>query len=276
MALQEINTSDFTAYIDHEKYNTTRNEAIIRVSNAPGISGWVFDVPRGETITLTSEATDHYTEDGSFLSDHIVLKPIQITLSGFVGNLVYRVPQKGSVEYAADQAASKLLAVNSFLGPLTQGATQKAAAIVSQASYLANQVNALKKKGSNVVDFFKNGLNGNKEPDPQTVAYHDLKALWKSKQIVSLQTYWEFFPTMSIVNITAQHDDLTDDYTDISVTLKELRLVNVETVPISEDLFPAPDTLQGESTTDKGKISGTGKDSKSFFYSAFESLGWIK
>lgn len=276
MALQEINTSDFTAYIDHEKYNTTRNEAIIRVSNAPGISGWVFDVPRGETITLTSEATDHYTEDGSFLSDHIVLKPIQITLSGFVGNLVYRVPQKGSVEYAADQAASKLLAVNSFLGPLTQGATQKAAAIVSQASYLANQVNALKKKGSNVVDFFKNGLNGNKEPDPQTVAYHDLKALWKSKQIVSLQTYWEFFPTMSIVNITAQHDDLTDDYTDISVTLKELRLVNVETVPISEDLFPAPDTLQGESTTDKGKISGTGKDLKSLLYSAEESLGWIK
>lgn len=276
MALQEINTSDFTAYIDHEKYNTTRNEAIIRVSNAPGISGWVFDVPRGETITLTSEATDHYTEDGSFLSDHIVLKPIQITLSGFVGNLVYRVPQKGSVEYAADQATSKLLAVNSFLGPLTQGATQKAAAIVSQASYLANQVNALKKKGSNVVDFFKNGLNGNKEPDPQTVAYHDLKALWKSKQIVSLQTYWEFFPTMSIVNITAQHDDLTDDYTDISVTLKELRLVNVETVPISEDLFPAPDTLQGESTTDKGKISGTGKDSKSLLYSAGESLGWIK
>lgn len=276
MALQEINTSDFTAYIDHEKYNTTRNEAIIRVSNAPGISGWVFDVPRGETITLTSEATDHYTEDGSFLSDHIVLKPIQITLSGFVGNLVYRVPQKGSVEYAADQAASKLLAVNSFLGPLTQGATQKAAAIVSQASYLANQVNALKKKGSNVVDFFKNGLNGNKEPDPQTVAYHDLKALWKSKQIVSLQTYWEFFPTMSIVNITAQHDDLTDDYTDISVTLKELRLVNVETVPISEDLSQAPDTLQGESTTDKGKISGTGKDSKSLLYSAGESLGWIK
>lgn len=276
MALQEINTSDFTAYIDHEKYNTTRNEAIIRVSNAPGISGWVFDVPRGETITLTSEATDHYTEDGSFLSDHIVLKPIQITLSGFVGNLVYRVPQKGSVEYAADQAASKLLAVNSFLGPLTQGATQKAAAIVSQASYLANQVNALKKKGSNVVDFFKNGLNGNKEPDPQTVAYHDLKALWKSKQIVSLQTYWEFFPTMSIVNITAQHDDLTDDYTDISVTLKELRLVNVETVPISEDLFQAPDTLQGESTTDKGKISGTEEDSKSLLYSAGESLGWIK
>lgn len=276
MALKEINTSDFTAYIDHEKYNTTRNEAIIRVSNAPGISGWVFDVPRGETITLTSEATDHYTEDGSFLSDHIVLKPIQITLSGFVGNLVYRVPQKGSVEYAADQAASKLLAVNSFLGPLTQGATQKAAAIVSQASYLANQVNALKKKGSNVVDFFKNGLNGNKEPDPQTVAYHDLKALWKSKQIVSLQTYWEFFPTMSIVNITAQHDDLTDDYTDISVTLKELRLVNVETVPISEDLFPAPDTLQGESTTDKGKISGTEKDFKSLLYSAGESSGRIK
>lgn len=276
MSLQEISTADYTSYFDITKYNDARNAAVISVANSPGISGWIFDIPRGESITMTAEATDHYTEDGSFLTDHIVLKPIQISLSGFVGNLVYKVPQKGSAAYAADQAVSKLLTVNSYLGPLTQGATQAAAGIISQASYVADQVSALKKKASNVVDFFKNGTDGNKEPDPQTVAYHDLKALWKSKQIVSLQTYWEFFPTMAIVNVTAQHDDTTDDYTDISVTLKELRIVSVETTKVNEELFPASNVLQGESSVDKGKITGTDKDSKSILYSADESLGWIK
>jgi hypothetical protein len=276
MALEEVTTEDYTSYFDITAYDKAKNAAVLSVANSPGISGWVFDVPRGESITMTAEATDHYTEDGSFLTDHIVLKPIQITLSGFVGNLVYRVPQKGTVEYAADQATSRLLAVNSYLGPLTQGATQIAAAVTSQVSYIANQVNALKKKASNVVDFFKNGLSGNKEPDLQTVAYHELKALWKSKQIVSLQTYWEFFPTMAIVSITAQHDDATDDYTDISVTLKELRLVNIETTKVNEDLFPASNILQSEETVDKGKVSGTDKNTKSILYSAGESLGWIE
>jgi len=276
MSINAVSTVDHLSYIDLAAYDKAKNAAIISIPGHQGISGWIFDIPRGESVTMTAEATDHYTEDGSFLTDHIVLKPVQISLSGYVGNLVYRVPQKGSAEYAADQAASKLLAVNAYLGPITQGATQKAAAVVSQASYIANQLNALKKKASNVVDFFKNGLNGNKEPDPQTIAYHELKALWKSKQIVSLQTYWEFFPTMAIVSITAQHDDVTDDYTEISVTLKELRLVGIETTKVNEDLFPASNVLQDEGTVDKGKTSGTDKDSKSILYSAGESLGFIK
>ena len=276
MALQEITTSDFTSYINHLTYNEARNKAIVSALNAPGISGWVFDIPRGETVTMPAEVTDHYTEDGAFLSDHIVLKPQQITLTGYIGNLVYRVPQKGTLEYAASQAASKLLAVNSYLGPLTQGATQKAAAIVSQVSYVANQVNALKKKGSNVVDFFKNGLNGNKEPDPQTVAYHDLKALWKSKQIVSLQTYWEFFPTMAIVNISAQHDETTDDYTDISITLKELRLVNVETVAVNEDLLQPPVEVQTQPTVDQGKLQGRDTSNETLLFTGAADTGIVQ
>jgi hypothetical protein len=267
MSISNISGGDYYSYLDMEKYLDTKNAALVSVPGMEGISGWVFDIPTGEEINLSADVTDHPTENGSFISDHVVVKPIQITLSGYVGNLVYRVPQPGSAEYQADQLTSKLLAVNSYLGPLTQGATQMAAAVTSQVSYIANQVNAIKKKATNIVNFFK---GAEKEPDPQTIAYHELKALWKSKQIVSLQTYWEFFGTMIITNVTARHDDQTDDYTDISVTLKEIRLVNVKTTAVKEDLFAAANTQQNTDDVDKGKISGTEELESALHYGLYK------
>lgn len=266
MSVENISVKDYSSYLDMEKYIDEKSAAVVSLPGFNGISGWVFDVPTGEEITLSADVTDHPTENGSFISDHVVVKPVMVTLSGYVGNLVYRSPQPGSIEYVADQITSKLLAVNAYLGPLTQGATQKAATITSQVSYVANQVNAIKKKATNIINFLK---GAEKEPDPQTIAYHELKALWKSKQIVSLQTYWEFFGTMVITNISARHDESTDDYTDISITLKEIRLVDVETTEVQDDLFPAANTQQDAAEIDKGKIGGKEEQQSLLYYGLY-------
>lgn len=273
MSVENISVKEYSSHLDMNTYIQEKSAAVVSLPGFNGISGWVFDIPTGEEISLMADATDHPTENGSFISDHVVIKPVQLRLSGFVGNLVYRAPQPGSVEYVADQITSKLGAVNAYLSPLTQGMSQKAAQVASQVSYVANQVNAIKKKATNIVNFLK---GSEKEPDPQTIAYHELKALWKSKQIVSVQTYWEFFGTMVITNITARHDETTDDYTDISVTLKEIRLVDVETTEMKDDLFPAANTQQGASEIDKGKLSGSDKDNRSLLYDIAESGGFIK
>lgn len=273
MSVQDISVKDYNSYLDMDKYIQEKSAAVVSLPGFNGISGWVFDIPSGEEILLTADVTDHPTENGSFISDHVVVKPDQVTLSGFVGNLVHRSPQPGSAEYVADQITSKLLAVNAYLGPLTQGATQKAAAVASQVSYVANQVNAIKKKATNVVNFLR---GAEKEPDPQTIAYHELRALMKSKQIVSVQTYWEFFGTMIITSVSARHDEKTDDYTDISITLKEIRLVDIETTEVNGDLFPAANTQQGATEIDKGKISGSDKDRRSLLYDIFEAGGLIQ
>lgn len=266
MSVENISVKDYSSFLDMNKYIDEKSAAVVSLPGFNGISGWVFDVPTGEEITLPADVTDHPTENGSFVSDHVVVKPVMVTLSGYVGNLVYRSPQPGSVEYVADQITSKLLAVNAFLGPLTQGATQKAAAAVSQVGYVASLANAVKKKATNVINFLK---GAEKEPDPQTIAYHELKALWKSKQIVSLQTYWEFFGTMIITNVSARHDDKADDYTDISITLKEIRLVDVETTEVQDDLFPAANTQQDAAEIDKGKIGGKEEQQSLLYYGLY-------
>lgn len=276
MSINAVSNVNYMSYIDLQSYDNAKNAAVLFIPGYSGISGWVFDIPRGETITLTADITEHYTEDGSNLTDHVVLKPTKITLTGYVGNLVYKAPQKGSLEYLATQATSALGTVSAYAGPLTQGATQIAAQVIAQASYAANVAKNLAKKATNVVNFFKNGSTGNKEPDAQTIAYHEIRALWKSKQIVSVQTYWEFFPSMCIESITASHDEMTDDITDFSVTLKELRIVEIETTKTNEDLFKAANETQSESVSDKGRLGGEESDPDSVAWNIRDNSGLKK
>ncbi len=229
--------------------------AIISIpgSKNKGIAGWVFDIPTGESVDLSSDISEHYTESGSFVNDHVVLKPIRITLSGFIGELVFRVPQPGSAEYALEQIQNRLLIVNSYLGPLSQGATQKAAAIVAKAAYIFNQAQAMAKRAQNLVGMFSGADTGE---SAQTKAYLELVALWASKQILNVQTPWALFSSMIIETVSAKQDDQANDYSDISITLKEIRFANVQTVSFDNNLFPPASSAQGAPTTSNGISSG--------------------
>ena len=57
--------------------------------------GFLFNILGEEVVTLTADATDHYVEDNSAIQDHIALKPITITLHGYIGE-VNNVPPKMS------------------------------------------------------------------------------------------------------------------------------------------------------------------------------------
>lgn len=49
---------------------------------------YIFDTRGDEDVTLESEITDNWVEDNSTMQDHIGLKPMSITLTGYVGELV--------------------------------------------------------------------------------------------------------------------------------------------------------------------------------------------
>ena len=88
MSVENISVKDYSSYLDMNKYIDEKSAAVVSLPGFNGISGWVFDVPTGEEITLSADVTDHPTENGSFISDHVVVKPVMVTLSGYVGNLV--------------------------------------------------------------------------------------------------------------------------------------------------------------------------------------------
>lgn len=263
MAFSSILQSDSSKATDVTAYVDEKQTILVSVAGKKGISGWLFDVPKDQTLTHTAEMSEHYTEQGSFINDTRILKPAQIVLSGYIGELVYRAPQPGTAEYALQQAQNKLLAVNAYLGPLTQGATQKAAAAVAQASYVYDQIGAIAKRAQNVVDYFSGDEAVMNE---QQKAYVKIYSIFASGQVVEVQTPWRFFPAMQIVSLVARQDETTNDYTDFSVTLQEYRTAGVMVTDFDSDIFPASEIVQSQDVTDQGKVAGKSADS-SLLYS---------
>jgi|GEM_PF-6674766 hypothetical protein len=249
--------SDITG-VDLSTYLSAKNAIIVKQAGASGISGFIFDIPTGEKTTLTADISEHYTENGSYINDHIVLKPVEFTLSGLVGELVYTKPQKGTFEYTADQITNALQSVDAYTGLVgyTSEMAQKVSVLTTQASYIANQYNSIKKKATTLLSY----ISGSESTESlQQEAYKKLYSLWKSKQIVSVQTPWQYFAKMGISSVVASRDDKSDDYTDFSITLKELRFADVQTTTFDASSFSAFDAQSAEEKS-SGKVSGTKKE----------------
>lgn len=236
---------------DAKEYLDEKSQAILMVSGRKGISGWVFDIPTGETLTSKTSISKHYTENGSVISDHAINEPDEITLSGLVGELVFRKPQGN--EGALNEFTSRLGAVNAYLGPFTQGATQKAALIASQAAYVANQAKAIAKRAGNVVDFFK---GEEATLTLQQKAYFELMALQKTHQLVWVLSPWNIHYNMLISQVTARQDETTNDYTDFSVTLQECRITEVKTTTFDEGNYKSAIDVELAKTEELGKVAG--------------------
>lgn len=258
-------------YIDINSYDSALNAIIVTSAGKTGVSGFVFDIPSGESLELDSDISEHYTENGSYIADHMICKPVIYKTGGFIGNLVYTMPQSGSVEYTADQITNRLASVNAYLGPFTSQATQIAAAIVSQVSYVANQAEALKKKATNLINY----ISGNDSTEnPQQSAYKQLRALWKSKQIVSVQTPWEYFDKMLIKSIVSSHDDKSDSYTEFSISLQEARFADTEVTSFDNNISAPASDIQATAAENKGKVSGQTKNNNSVLYNIQQNGGW--
>lgn len=223
--------SDLT---DPESYLYAKTTAVLAAQGYEGIGGWVFDIPMGESIDLDADITDHYVESGSFITDHVVLKPIIINLKGFKGELVYAAPKKNSLQGILSNATSLLGAVPAYFGPLTPGAATKISVIANEAQYAASQAAAIVKRGSNLIKYFS---GEDDTANLQQRAFIELQALWNSKQVMIVQTPWGFYKNMLIQHVTPKQDESSNDYTDFSVTLKEMRFADVKITPFDSGFY---------------------------------------
>jgi hypothetical protein len=251
--------------IDVEKFLEKSQGVVVSSPLNQGISGWVFDVPSGESVDQSADITDHWIETGSFINDHAVIKPVRITLSGFVGNLVYHAPQPGELGYALSNLSSKLSEVDAYAGPFTDQYTAKAAKALERASYIANQVDAIAKRATNILKYF---AGDGQQINPMQLAYIQLMSLMRSKQIVTCQTPWEYFPKLMIENVIPSQDESSNDMTSFTVILKEVRFSEVKTTTFDQDLFPPAQAQQAADPVSNGPIQGK-QDNSSFLYKAF-------
>ena len=217
--------------------------AKLSAKSAKGISGWEFDIPTNESVRFSSEVTDHVTENNSFISDHIVRKPVEITLSGFKGELVFERP--GGAFGILGTLNNRLESVEAYLGDYTPGAIQEIQKGINKVDSAVNEINRNLTRAQNVVDFFS---GEDQTFGKQQQAYNDIKALWLSDQALTVQTPWEYFDNMFITELSFTQDETTFLMTDISVTLKEVRFADIEFFSYEGDSNPIREKIQKDPT----------------------------
>ena len=229
--------------------------AILQPKTAEGIGGFLFDIPREENIELSSDVTDHFTENNSFINDHVVNQPIIVTLSGFQGELKFERPS--GIAGAAQQLQNRLETVEAYAGERTPGFVQQAQSVVGQAQNAIATIDQTIDRAQNLVGLLGNVGDGLTR---QQQAYGELNALRLAKTPVTLQTPWRYFDSMIITSISFVQPENSADISEISVSLKEFRVAETQTVAFDEDLFPPREQIQSTDQEDQGAVGREERD----------------
>jgi hypothetical protein len=199
---------------------------IVSPLNAFGLGGFVFDIEGETSVTLQTEITDHFVEDGTTIQDHIAVKPKKVTLRSYVGELVYR--QDKTTDTPVQKVVRKLTTVSAYLPEITAIAQQalnvRALADLDLDSISLGKFTKTVNRTTDLWAFVKNMLNSSTR---QEQAYQYFKALMETKQLVSLQTPFEFMNRMAIESITSVQGERSKFIGDFSITLKEIRTAEV-------------------------------------------------
>lgn len=187
---------------------------------------YVFDTRGEESATLESDITDNWVEDNTTMQDHIGLKPLTITLRGYVGELTNKVdPDLQQIEEKYRNLSPKLpnlsiSALNPFLPQLTTQAQQ----IVNR----AEEVYGIYKKANIGVDRLEDRMAGVSVPDVsnQQKVWGRFYDIWKKRSRVTVYTPFGVYNSMAILSLNAKQDEDSAYISEFSVTFKEIRIAS--------------------------------------------------
>jgi Dit-like tail protein len=228
------------------------NTYVVAPIAAFGLSGFIFNAQGEDTVNLSNDITDHYTEDNKSVQDQIAVRPKRITLKGYVGELIYNGP--GSSPSNINTLAEKLTSLTAFLPSITASAQQVQNAIANPQGI--DFTGALG-TASNIYGLVQNLLGSGGATQNQQNAYNYFKALMQSKTLCSIQTPWEFMTNMAIESLTVIQPESSQWISDFSVTYKGIRIASTS---VTAQIMSAVTSAQQEPQVNVGNVTGTPTD----------------
>lgn len=222
-----------------------------------GIGGFTMAARVTNTFTLSSEAPTAYLEDGSEVSDHIVLKPLTLNISGKVGD-VYRESSK--INEALTRAVSKVGVFTGYLPPQSQYALQKANSLAVGVIDKARQLDEALSDGQQILSIAGDQTSGR----PLQQQFIDaMEALHYGKQLVSVDMTYRRYDRMRLTQVVISTDGASGE---MSFQIQAQRVdktktsyVRVSSTSTASGAAPAPAPGLGgqtEGETDKGAQEG--------------------
>lgn len=254
----------------------TSGKIKVKPKGLAGIGGFVFDYEAEANLTLEAEITDHYAENGSVLNDHRVVKPLRITLRGFVCEIVHK--RTAGISGLLSTIQNKLTTVDAYLGKYTPQALSKVQGMLTQAQNLTDKINNYADSTKNIVGMFQKALPGKTK---QEKAFNTLLGLhnagtvftiqnpgpWRSP-IISAVSPWGMLDDMMIETVHLTQSEDNNQQTDISVTLKQVRFADTQETTVDPTHFSDRASKQTQPLADKGATKGATQN-VSLLYSGF-------
>jgi len=274
MSLTSIAGDIKQAQVDGITYlDKLTNQYILKPTGTLSIggSGFVFDYEAETRVEHTSEITDHYCEDTNTIQDHQAIKPIKITLHGFVGELWMKAPT--GLSGAIGMANNKLAQLATYTGAYSLGVTQKIQGVLNTAQQTADKVNDYANRAGNLINMFSGAAAG---PSRQAQAYQKLVALMKAKTIFVLEAPiampYSQFKNMMVESLTFIQPEETKYVSDIVIVLKEIRFATSKTSTANPSIMKARAQMQSSSQQDDGKTNGTKDNNETILYQGAKKI----
>jgi len=212
--------------------------------NVPdGINGFLFSIPMTDQLSFQSDITDYYTQSNTAIQDHIALKPIRITLTGAVSELLYT---KSAVSAFAEQSINRLYNTSALTPKLAQTATD----YLAKYDELLRQIDQTVKTANDLATLF--GYQSAPKTAQQK-AYKILSDFWVSRTLCTVNTPWDVFDNMAIENLEFSQDETTKDVSEVTVTFKQLKSVQITASKVP---LPPKARAQRSTPTNQGNVKG--------------------
>lgn len=225
--IQNVNNKLYTGgknVLNFLKDNLDTDSAIVSIFASNGISGFKFHIPQQESVRFESDITDNYTALNTAYQDHIALRPITITLSGFQGEYFYDLHPVENVVSTATQTIGLVKEFLPEVGQMVKAVKNR------QITLNKNNVKSDKDISNNysaqeLWNLFQNLL---KLKSAQTRAFLFFAQLWRSRCMFSVETSWKRYENMVIQSLTPTRDN-NADITEFSITFKQLQFASIKT-----------------------------------------------
>lgn len=220
------------------------------------IGSFAFDYRENEEEDLEAEITDHWLEDNTAAHDHIAVKPVRVTLSGYVGELVLPALTLKTLLGQLTAATNLLTVLPVFLGAQTPGNVQAIEQAISQAQSVVVQVGQTIARAAQLANILSGLLSGPSR-NKQQQAFVQLKAYWQAGIIFTVHTPFETLTNMAIENIRVVSPPESRDWSKFVVRMKQLQFVGGASTPNYAANLSAPVAVaQGQAPTNLGATAG--------------------
>lgn len=215
----------------------------------------LFHYEGEQTVTLTSDITDHFIEDNTALQDQIALKPVVITTHGFIGELNNVAPGAlGTLK----QAANTLTSISSYIPAITPTAQliyDQAFAAYQLTKSIGNSAIAAVSSligagGESVISGLDEEVDVVSGQNEQQTYFQLFYGYWTKRTLFTVQTPWAIFQNMAIQSFRAIQDAETRMITDFEVSFK---MINVASTELVKDVKQTQGRLSAAAAPTQGK-----------------------